>query len=533
MRGGAGHIEENETDEWRFIYGKDGSKKLVENDLFSFVNSLLDLAGNEEGVQEYHIDIYSNKDKANPDKKYNKTVDITITNMRQKWQDPIKDLLFHETHDWILRLREDHPKTGPKPYFRVPDSKPESAPAKKPTKGTIYGYLGKLEVENTRDSVLRAALLLTGQYPHDEKNPTWNFDLDIPGGQSGKRIAFSMIPANWAFLYSKSVLPLFEKAEPWWVFVRRGGMTSTPLEPVQPMKNLVQISLEGHGTAYWKIPSDQKMLEDCGINQIQPGFVRAMRLLYPEEPRPKENIYVGGSCVGTGVWECATNDLWGQVKKIAKDPTGILEFKVDSRHSDPRGKDQERNPNHTVIRMAGSHYLASVGPGDWAKIIQVIDAMSNKLCGGGRPASFRIWVNAQAREQNGRSSVINYVPTEGAIDGLKTFFGDWPQSDTIWFRPEWNKFEIVDIEVANRTTRWDARADPSLKSFREALKNLWNDPASYTSFSLVELQSGNRGKSKYIVTQKTTEKEWRLYVYDWFHGSRLAVKRNIKTDYSR
>jgi len=150
------------------------------------------------------------------------------------------------------------------------------------------------------------------------------------------------------------------------------------------------------------------------------------------------------------------------------------------------------------------------------------------------PASFRIWADADARGRNGKSAVIKYEPVTQTEEGLKVFFGGaWPLSHTIWFRPEWETFLLTDVDSAQTNTQWDSPPDQSLRSFRKALSGIWNDPESYNSFCITEIQAAGDRDFRYIVTQDTTEDEWRLFVFDWLHGNRLAVKRNIKVDYSK
>jgi hypothetical protein len=416
-----------------------------------------------------------------------------------------------------------------KPTDIAPKKAIEVATTVEAVKGFVYGYCGKLEASNTEESFLRAALLLTGQYPADKMKPTWMFDVDCPGKTPKQKLIITVVPENWSNIFLNAVLPCLRKDQPWELFVRRHGSVSSTLEPPLSLKNVIRLNLKGRGTAYWKIPSDHDTLANCGINQIQPGFVRAMRLLCYDEPRPKDKLYVRGFCLGVDGLECVELKFWDLIKSD-------LENNATSHLYDitfgPLGNSSDGKPC-TVIRMTGNNFISTVGHQDVGGMAKEILNMSEKcLRDKTLPVSFRIWENSQAREKNLPSEVIRYAEIEKASHALKTRFKDgWPLSHTVWFRPEWETFLLHDIEAPEHTTMWDCRADRSLQSFKKALSVLWSNPMSYNSFRITEMPSISGRDVRFIITNDTTEDDWRLYVYDWLQSNHLAVKRNVNINY--
>jgi hypothetical protein len=593
MRGGAEALEKCESDVQRFIYGNEEHKVPVTDNCSSFIDALFTLFplegySDETDTYSFHIDIYNNQKKSKKCLHYQRTIDIDQDNVEKKWQGSIRHPLFNYTHDWILRVQPRrtlkastapetfmvpvpgvqltskakgprHPPHGQNtvqtslakqktsssgsippptlttgPHQALSPMPVQPAMTVKAARGIVYGYRGKLEAENTEQSFLRAALLLTDQYPANTTKPTWMIDVDVPDGTFGGKMTLSMMPSNWSTRFIKEVSRHLKANQPWQVFVRRGGSVSDALEPSESMRDIVRIHLDGCGTAYWKIPSDRNVLEDCGTNQIQPGFIKAMRLLYYDEPRRKENIYVHEFCLGVGGLECVEGELWKWIRYHAKNHKVALECDLTFRPiQSPRG-DLEGDSLYTVIRMVGSKHLTTAGVGDWFGMAKGFRSMSEEwLYERKHPNSFRVWEDTYTREKNGCSTVIKYAPIEETVVGLKAFFGGWTTSHTIWFRPEWESFQLVDIDSPRCITQWDSFADQSLQSFRKALGGLWSNPESYSSFCITELQSVDGRDFRFIITKDTSEDEWRLHVYDWLHGDRLAVRRNMKVDYGR
>jgi hypothetical protein len=593
IRGGAGPVEKCKADVQRFIYGNENHKVSVTDNISSFIDALFTLFplegySDERDAYFFHIDIYNNQKKSKECLYYQQTIDIDQDNVEKKWRGSIRHPLFNYAHDWILRVQPRRtlkastapetflvpvpgvqltskakglrqPRKGQNtvqlsvakqktstsgslpphtltdtPYEALRPMTVQPATTAKATRGIVYGYRGKLDAENTEESFLRAALLLTDQYPANTTNPNWMFDVDVPDANFGGKMALSMVPANWSTRFIKEVSHHLKADQPWQVFVRRGGNVSDALEPSESIMDIVRIHLDGCGTAYWKIPSDRNVLEDCGTNQIQPGFIKAMRLLCYDEPRRKENIYVHEFCLGVGGLECVEGDLWKWIKDHVKNPKAALECDLTFRPiQSPRGG-LEGDSLYAVIRMVGSKHLTTAGHGDWFGMAEGFRSMSEEwLCERRHPGSFRVWEDTHTREKNGRSAVIKYAPIEETVVGLKAFFGGWTTSNTIWFRPEWESFQLVDIDSPLHTTQWESFADQSLHSFRKALGGVWSNPESYSSFCITELQSVDGRDFKFIITKDTSEDEWRIHVYDWLHGNRLAVRSNVQADYGR
>lgn len=417
--------------------------------------------------------------------------------------------------------------------------KPVDVGSKKPTnpagtadraKGTVYGYCGKLEdVQNTPESLLRAALLLTGQYPASRTKPTWTFDVDVPTQGSGQKFSVFIAPANWQSVLSKFILPQLKAGQPWDVFVRRGGKVSTELEPSSSTRDIIRITREGRGTAYWRVPSNKTTLLNCGINQIQPDFVRAMRLLCHEEPRSKHNLFIDNYSLGADGLECVDSKFWGLVKDDLSKKMVSPEYSIQFRSKKASPEDAAL----TNIRMVGNNYVSTVSSGNYMELAEEIKNISVSCLNDSElPGSFRIWENAQAREKNGHSAVIKYGSTEEMSETLKTCYKSWPQSHTLWFRPEWELFYLQDTDEPSRIRPWDSCKDQSLQSFKQVLKTFWSGFMAHQSFCITEVASVDGRDIRFIVNRHTTEEDWRLYVFDWLHTKRLSVKGDVRVDYS-
>lgn len=564
MRGGAGTSKELEGLGQRFIYGDGDMKVLVTDDVNVFTRALFTLfpPNNSEDPKKriFHLDVYNNEDKAQKEKKFQRTVDLDYGNFTHKWTGFIRHSLFNFSHDWLLRVRvhrlgtsstapahfvvlnpgkELRPqplpweameqKAAPKDSSAPPATNPRQT--SNTTKGFVYGFDGKLEVENTEDSFLRAALLLTGQYPAPKQNPTWTFYVDIPTTK-GPRMTLNIMPANWQRLFTEAVLPNLKGGESWQVFVRTDETLPTSLEPSKSARDIIRINLTHCGTAYWKIPFNWDALEDCGINQIQPSFVSAMRLLCPE-PRPRDSVHVRGFNLGVGGLEFVENSLWEWIKKELKSANTALQLDITLLPMETPKVTSGPVSVGTAIRMVGNKHVSTPNTSYWRKLADEIYIMSERYLNYGKnPALFRVWEDAEARRRNGKSAIIKYSPIDKTEDALKDFFGGvFPP--IIWFRPEWGPFTIQDVDSPNAMFQWDSRPDQSLRSFRNALGDIWTDPESRASFCITEMKASGDRDFRYIVTKDTTEDEWRLFVFDWLHGENLAVKRNIKADYSK
>jgi hypothetical protein len=397
-------------------------------------------------------------------------------------------------------------------------------------KGIVYGYHGKLEAVNTEESFLRAALILTDQYPANAAESNWTFDVDIPTRNSVQRQTITMIPRNWANFFSKAILPFLAADQPWQVFVQNVGSVPTVLEPPETETDIIQLNLEGRGTAYWKIPSNHAALENYGINQIQPGFVHAMRILCPEEPRSRDKLLVHSFDMGVDGLECVEHKFLDFVRDDLENHETSLKYGITFWPV----KASKKGTNNTRIRMVGNNFTSVVAYGDWTALAKgILSTSKSCLVDMKLPSSFRIWQSGPGRERKEQSTVIKYSPIEKTSKGLKAYFSGGPQSHTIWFRPEWETFELYDIESPDTSTQWDSRTDQSLESFKKALGGLWKESDSFKSFCITEVPSMNGRNIRFIITEDTTDKEWRLYVFDWLHSKRLAVKRNMKAEYGK
>ena len=625
VRGGAGSGAELQLEPLRFLYGNDGKKVIIDQDVSeTFRDALFTLFPTEGYIRNtkswfFHIDVYQNQHKAGQGKIYQRTIDMDMENFEQRWVGSIRHLIFNQAHDWILRAQPARLLDEPAPKIFSPDKNVISLPPtkykgwqvvtkkSKPTKNTghknnsskpgpsgynssrpvnawfgtvegkmnvmknensakftntskadkvtckvgkkskqtiklipparaangyIYGYRGKLLAENTPESFLEAALVLTDQYPVNELKTTWSFDIDVPVKTSQKKLVINLAQANWPNLFLSAVLPYLEANQQWKVFVRRGGKVSDALEPSETARDIVRINVHKRGTAYWKVPSDQDTLANCGINQIQPDFVKAMRLLCYEEDRRKEELHLHSFSLGLDGLECVENRFW-ELVKYDRNHGASLKYDLTFRPvvtSLPSPADS----THTTIQMAGSNSFSTVPSGNHLELAQEILSMSESyLSDRLLPGSFRVWENGRSRKFNGDSAVIKHKPIEQACNGLKKFFKGSSQSHTIWFRPEWETFYLHDIDAVQNATEWDSHTDQSLQSFKRALGKLWSETGSYNSFCITEMPSLPGRGIRFIINKDTTEDDWRLYVYDWLHSNHLAVKKNMNVNYGK
>jgi hypothetical protein len=413
--------------------------------------------------------------------------------------------------------------------------------------GYVYGYLGKLIANADGESFLRAALLLTGQYPPDKDHPTWQFTIDFPTLNRPKQ-SVNFTYRNWGPLFASKVLPELSRFRGWRFFVRLGGEPTDELEPPLSLTNIVRINMLDRGTAYWKIPDPGKV-DDLSINQFQPGFHSALRLLYPDTPPAKivfdlyddeQNIFH----LGIAGLEMVGHGLFPAFRRRVKTAQESVSYIVNSRPLRTEGKDAEAGPNDTIVRLSGSMNYGSATPDDWFKLAHVFNALSSWQGRSiHRPLGFKVWLDSEARWDDTSSVIIPFdsnfqndqpmVTESDTVDALQAFFEcEWPESNILWHRPEFDHFIIQEGKGQNaKKITWSlSDYDPTLVSFRGALQELW--PAGdnrHTSFLVTELKSSR--PFTYAITEDTTEEQWRLFVLDWLEGNQLVIKGGAGVEY--
>jgi hypothetical protein len=472
----------------------------------------------------FSIDFYSNQlDRVNegPTKTFHHTIDLPSHGLKDYYNKYLASYIFSPSQDWLAVIR--HTNSDPD-YEPAPSFTPGAITGSSKGKGYLYGYAGKLLMEKTFKSFADTALDLLDISP----NSIWRFTVDIfePGTQNLLE-SHEVTKINLYLQFTDSILPHMEKEKDWAVFVRHTSREQPEsLEPDEKITSIIRLNLKERGTAYWKVSNDKK--NRAGANQAQDSFFRAMKVLHPvRQGRVQASVSVGGRYIGFAGME-VIDELWSKVQHDLRKATESLQYEVTHQIS------PDKSGTFTIC-LVGCEYegLAQKTPYvDWVQVQKEIFNMSiNYLDNDSKflkKISFRLWKTAADREHNGPSVVIPYEPTKVAIDMLKAFLGPEPVVEKcIWFRPEYLHFTIGDASHRkNGIVTWDAGSDPSLASFRNVLKGLFNDNRAESTDFFVLTVPKVAGGQKFTIDSDTTEEQWRKHVFDYLRSNSLMVNRD-------
>lgn len=397
-------------------------------------------------------------------------------------------------------------------------SPPGLAANKHPKNGNdrmIFGYLGKLILQKGQDDEIgfkKLALRLVG-YQSDEG--PWDLSVDIPGNGIDAAVStVDMNDKNYPFFFKAQIAPIIREQKPWNLFVRHPSLPKRPsirdMEPSPTRDNIVKMTRDNVGTAYWKIPHNSAALEDrYGINQVQKGFSPAIRVISPEDPYTELRVH--NFSIGCGDFEI-TRLLWEYICSRCK--RGIWEHEVVEHY-----RDKELG----YIHILGSSKVLSFKPQDFRLMDKTLQDQIPESA-----IRARIWPSPEDREGNLRSTHINLRAWQHERQQkLMNFFEKPGFVEFAIVRPEWEHFNIEHIGEENtvRSVKWKPRTgEETLESFRVALKQMFKEFSfdSTTSFILSEYKDPT-GRV-FSIDSTTTEEEWRLNVFDWWRTSHLMVR---------
>lgn len=415
----------------------------------------------------------------------------------------------------------------------------------------IYGYLGRILAENNNVSFLKTALRLL---EYDFKNkPDYSFLVDIyPNGREHPAdTTITITKSNYDETFPQFIKPNLDERddEKRAIFVRTSS-SAPPGTPIQPDEiDIIRLHFAGN-TSYWKITRDlfnsevfrkkmpAKETPDMGnevfygINQCQPAFFRAMKLLFePHSPRlhGPVSLRAGKDSWGLGFDGMeATEDLWQfvceQAKLSKRNTPQILQFSVIIGMN-------ELSQNLIGAHLTGSHHETHASIVNPRETYSQIEQMSEEYLREKRvPESIRIWHTAEEREQDVEFNVTKLKKNSTALESLGDYLEGWEgRTHCIWWRPEFGIFNIVSVEN-NREVQWDTRGRrQGLRDFKKSTKSLSADGNGFESFVLLEAQSAHNAR-RFVVTKDTTEDEWRMHIYDWLHSRKLFIREIGKID---
>jgi hypothetical protein len=394
--------------------------------------------------------------------------------------------------------------------------------------GYIHGFGGKLLAENTAADFKRAALQLLG----DDRGPIY-FRTGRVGFVQSKDVIVTL--QNFEQRFESEIVPQISSTGDWEIFVSKSQLQSdASLEPEEGDRNVVRIT-HLNDTAYWKIAKDTET--DYGINQLQEGFSRAMRVLFPRASgRPQQNVRIGPEPVvdiGFSGME-VTEELWDRVRRDLNHQASGLTYSIGLVNVGAEKK--LLNAAQLIgIRLVGSADFASAQPTDYVKMQKEIVRMGKFLKDGRNPDQFRIWKTAGDWEVGGSSALIDYKPATKSAAAIQRFLEGVPYStDCIWFRPEFPTISIKDITGSKgKTVDWEGRTTPArcMIGFVEALQKVFNesDPMAIKDIEINDVD----GQHRFIFSADMTSFQFRKDIYDWFSGNVIMVQQNKKIVYRK
>lgn len=476
---------------------------------------------------------------------------VDQTNLDQVYNDHVDPLLFRSGDDWYLRIVQNNNNLRtPAPQGLVLSSQVTPIPSAQVSPearapGDVCGYAGRMHVRPGDDLLVKILRLLnldpttdwwfraTPYLPNGDRGtvlevtksnvaqhlPTLSALRDsVNGGQSDYRF-FVHVCLNAPPTYSQ----------------RKPVFTDPSIGSVFNEADLAQSDV-----GYITLPNDVSTRH--GINQYQPSFSRAMAVFFnSHELRYYGHVRWHNIDLGFGGIELSQEGLQRLKRPSTADRNGRLTL-------DPW---PQRIPAlHVGIRMIGNNLAGYARPNDFAGIaVEMGDmcdqavTMKNSI-----PPRVRVWMNAQDRENNGTSELIDIDDTPRAAQQLQQFLrpANPPPSNSLIFRPEWTTFTLVDLATNNGTRLpWDVTSGSTLASFRNALIQLHRtrNPAASEAearaatlsveLTWADWQNGTSENTRFVITNKTQEEDWRRDVFDWFQGNTIGVEEKGDLDFSK
>jgi len=402
------------------------------------------------------------------------------------------------------------PGAGPAP--------PAHKPA--PRTGYIHGFSGRFLVDNTAADFQRAALQLLGIDPRS----VYHFFVYSSGSNPPKSVVVHH--NSFAQKFETDVRPFMPDTGPWNIFVSKYRLLNgISLEPRNDKRDVVKIAYEDD-VAYWKIPTDTKII--YGINQLQEEFVRAMRVLFPLGAPGDVAIGVEGldfTPIGFGGLEL-TRELWDRVVRDLENQPGALFYTINL---------TEKSPEFIGIRRIGRPESTLANSTDYAEVLRKItDLQGMWQQHNSNPKQFRLWKTAEDRESNRNSVLINYEPAATAEKEIEKFLALNPATkiNCLWFRPELSTFTLTNAGgVETKFGEKEKVTGNTLTAILSALPKVFDEsnPKNIKNTVILDAHAENR----FFLWEGITACQFRKYVSDWFTGEDIHVHPNEELPYRK
>ena len=504
-----------------YLYGPGNKKVSLPNKTAkSFEDGALKLLEIDENTDwRFQINFFSNQLSGGAGEKFpHHLLHVSKSSFEQQYLEEICGRAFDGNDIWILHVAID---TTP----------PE-------VKGFIYSYSAKRRALNTFDSFSRATYrLLRKARPEDRAND-FKFFIDIHG--QGVINTIQVTRDTFIEVFRIKVLPLIPLTGTWPFFVRLDETPSVTLEPLNTMTDIIKLHYSDRVglavTAYWKIPRNllSAPQRDYGHNQYQNGFHRAMEIIFPpDEIRPRGRVHIEDKCLGPGGMDFAHRML----EIIRSSMIGCTETQEFTVKVFTLSEGGDYDDMSDTIRLVGTQHLAGYRRPDYGRAYDEILDLTRAFTARNNPpvAAFRIWASQELRECNGPSVTVAYKPKAAAVEALRTFITT-QRVDTqcVAFRPEYVKFTITnsDVDPGLGSVDWDAGANNnSFASFKARVDELFRTVQKDTNAPDMFYVTSLMGSLKHVVTNQTTEEEWRRDVFDWLHSKTIHVRRASGLEY--
>lgn len=287
--------------------------------------------------------------------------------------------------------------------------------------------------------------------------------------------------------------------------------------PAGACKDIVFLRLDNR-EAYWKIPKNLNE-QVYGINQLQRDFRRAFQVVLPPWELNRQETFVGNISTGFGGGKLDVQLL----KKVKIEYAALLEspdegnliYNVTFAALPPKAE--------IVVSLTGSADFIYSYRGHFPALPQRITELSAKYVNSRLPTHFKIWDSEDYCQESGEHGQrLKYGDSEVERQAIEQWFNfhlEWPFHVVV--RPEWATIKVyLDDDVSETSIAWDIEDDSSLRSFKEALEGHFRRSDILQSDIHIYEHDHDRA---YIITNETTEDEWRLYIFDWLYSSKLDV----------
>jgi hypothetical protein len=336
----------------------------------------------------------------------------------------------------------------------------------------------------------------------------------------------------------------------WMIHISRDKETYREWKINLQFAHVIELELEGVGTAYWYTPINYK--EGLGTNQLQETFRNAIECLlenhqdyvvdweFEEESPSSGELTAEKPVAGRLILaaEAPSKELWdAAMTKLLRRNQAMKETKNSPNATNDDAICQELIKIRLTVVSHDQKQVRIIIPGE-RKITTYQAPVDVNICRTIRRAvhdravekpKARVWNGLQNYYARSQTSILHLTleanDNEEDEEAFKMGAFDLGIS-AIVVRPHFDQFTIFDasrVGISNQQNSavWNTKFK-TVTSFRRAIKILWPDYDEDTEEVCINQAKSN---DAFVIGPDMQDYQWRLQVYDWFDSPKLYVIR--------